>query len=364
MDPTGPNPTPRPRRKARVPWGKRLPAATEPPAADGQQPPPRIHIIRYNRGHVEEHTAERVSQARDFVKPGWTTWINVNGIEGDAALEALRDLFGVHPLTLEDVVSAHQRPKVEEYPSYLYVVMQMIKQKPRARFELEQVSFLVGDTWLITVQEGKPGDVFGPVRESLRLGRPQIRSGGPDHLLYGLLAQVVAAGFPLLEAFGGRAEELEDRILEGASVEAREALQDLKRDLLTVRRIAWPQRDALARLERDELRLIRPETRPFLRDLHDQGVRVLDFVETNRELIASLMDLYLANTAQRTNEVMKVLTVVATIFIPLTFITSLYGMNFRYMPELEEWWGYPAVLAFMALLAGGMLLYFRRRGWL
>lgn len=352
------------RRRPRVPWGRRLPAAKEPPAADAAQPPPRIHVIRYDRGHVEEHTPERLSQARDLMAPKWVTWINVNGVRDERMLQTLVDLFGIHPLTLEDVVSPHQRPKVEEYPAYLFVVMQMIKQKAGARFELEQVSFLVGDTWLITIQEGKPGDVFEPVRESLRLGRPQIRSSGPDHLLYALLAQLVAAGFPLLEAFGTRAEELEDRILTGASVEAREALQDLKRDLLTVRRIAWPQRDALAKLEREELRLIRPETRPFLRDLQDQGIRVLDFVETNRELIASLMDLYLANTAQRTNEVMKVLTVVATIFIPLTFITSLYGMNFRYMPELDKPWGYPAVLLFMAGSAVAMLAYFRRRRWI
>lgn len=344
-------------------WGRRVPPATDPPAADAQQPPPRIHVMRYDRDRVDEFTPERLAQARDLLREGSVTWINVNGLRDDHMLETLRDLFDVHPLTLEDLLQTHQRPKVEEYPAYVVVVMQMIKKGAGPRFDLEQVSFLLGQGWLLTLQEGKPGDVFEPVRDALRLGRPLVRSRGADHLLYALLGALVGASFPLLEAFGTRAEELEDRILEGAGVETREALQDLKRDLLTVRRIAWPQRDALAMLERDEIPLIARETRPFFRDLHDQGVRVLDFVEVNRELVASLMDLYLANVAQRTNEVMKVLTVVATIFIPLTFITSLYGMNFQYMPELHWPWAYPAVLAFMAALGIGMVLVFRRRGW-
>lgn len=333
-------------------------------AAPLLRPREPVHVIQYDADGIDEKRLLSMEGTRALVKGGAVTWVDVNLAEPRTVLDALATEFGIHPLTIEDLRSRNQRPKVEEYPGYLFIVTKMLKQRPGGRFETEQVGIILGEGWLLTIQEGKPGDVFDVVRASLRNGRPVARASGADHLLYLILDALVSACFPILEQFGARAERLEDVIMdEGKGDTVRAAIQDLRRDLLTVRRIAWPQRDALAILERDELPFIRPETRTFLRDVHDMGSRVIDFVETNRDVVASLMDLHLAHVAQRTNEIMRVLTVVTTIFVPLTFIVGWYGMNFRYMPELHWPWAYPAVLLVMAGLAFGMYLAFKRKGW-
>lgn len=323
-----------------------------------------LHAFRYNADELEEWHPATLAETRPRVDERHVLWINVNGTGDPETLRSLEADYRIHPLTIEDIHHVHQRPKVEEYADYLYVVCQMLKTDEDGFLDTEQVSMLIGDRWVVTLQEGKPGDVFEPVRERIRAGRPQVRANGPDYLAYAIMDAIVDAYFPILESFGTRAEALEEAILENdVRADVRENLQALRRDLLTLRRVAWPQRDATNVLERGETRWIAPATRAYFRDVNDHATRVIDFVETNRELVGNLMDLHLANVAARTNDVMKVLTVVSTIFIPLTFIVGLYGMNFENMPELRTPWGYPAVLVVMAALAVGMLVAFRRKGW-
>ena len=321
-----------------------------------------IKVIAYDQTGYEEHQPRDLHEARGIVRRRRVTWINVDSVSDPQALRALEKDFGIHPLTVEDIGNLHQRPKVEEYDAYTYVVFQMVRRGAEGDLLTEQVSILFGDDWVITLQD-RPGDVFDGVRNRIRAVRPRISAGGPDYLVYALADAIVDAFFPVLEQLGLKAETLEDNALEHATLEMREDLQALRRDLLLLRRLAFPQRDAVGMLERGELKRITRETRTYLRDVSDHATRVLDMVETNRELAASLMDLYLASLQQRSNEVMKVLTLVATIFIPLTFIVGVYGMNFEYMPELEWVWGYPAVMIFMAGLGTFMYVLFRRRGW-
>jgi magnesium transporter len=262
---------------------------------------------------------------------------------------------------VEDVVNVPQRPKVEAYPNYLLVVLRMLRLADELREE--QVSLFLGPTYVVTVQERADWDVFEPVRERIRAGRGRIRTAGADHLAYALVDAVVDACFPVLEGLGERLDLLEDEALGKGGVPVLGRIQMLRHDFLTLRRAIWPMRDAVAGLVRDESPLVTPETRTFLRDCHDHAVQALDIVETDRETMAALMEIYLASQNQRLNEVMKVLTVIATLFIPLTFIASIYGMNFQHMPELSWWFGYPMALGLMALVAAGLLAYFRRRGW-
>lgn len=322
-----------------------------------------LHVFRYDAETLDETRPATLQEARGLARADSTLWINVNGNADRGVIATLEKDFGIHPLTIEDIQHTHQRPKVEEYPGYLYVVTQMIKHDIEGNIETEQVSILLGDGWIITIQEGRPGDVFESVRDRIRQGRPTIRSNGPDYLLYSIVDAIVDAFFPVLEIFSDRAETVEEYVVGQASEDVRSNLQTLRHDLLTLKRVAWPQRDALAVLERSELKWIKPATRTFLRDVSDHATRVIDFVENNRELVASLMDLHIANVAQRTNDVMKVLTVVSTIFIPLTFLVGVYGMNFDYMPELHVWWAYPTLMITMIVLGVSSFMIFRKRGW-
>lgn len=321
-----------------------------------------VQVISYDENGHEEVHPRTLSEARGIIGRRRTTWINVDEVEDPAVLRCLELEFGIHPLTVEDVKNLRQRPKVEEYPEYTYIVTQMVRRDAEGELITEQVSLILGDGYVLTIQD-KPGDVFDTVRQRIRQGRPRISKAGPDYLVYALLDAIVDAFFPIVEEIGAKAEALEDRAVEEATIQMRAELQAMRRELLILRRVAWPQRDALTVLERGENERIGRDARTYLRDVTDHATRVLDFVETNRELMAALMDLYLASLQQRTNEVMKILTIVTTIFIPLTFIVGIYGMNFDYMPELRSPWGYPAVLAFMLALGLFMFLMFRRKGW-
>jgi magnesium transporter len=316
-------------------------------------------------------------------------WLDVAGVANGGVIRAVGARFELHPLALGDVVNVSQRPKTEEYEGRLFIVTRMpavvppqgADDQPRrqrrgrslapapTRLATEQVSLCVGPNFLITFQEA-PGDVFEPVRERLRGGGQRLRNSGPDYLAYALLDAVVDSYFPVLEAFGERLEDLEEEVVERPQQAHIAEIHDLKRDLLTVRRAVWPQRDMLAALIRDETPLVTDETRIFLRDAYDHTVQLIDVIETYREIASGLVDIQLSSASNRMNEVMKVLTIIATIFIPLTFIAGVYGMNFDpeaspwSMPELDWAYGYPATLGVMAVIAAGLLWYFRRRGWL
>lgn len=295
------------------------------------------------------------------------TWLNVDGVGSSATIEAVGRLTGLHLLTVADICNVYQRPKVEEYDDYLYFVIRM----PHADGSIttEQISLCLKADLLATFQE-RPGDCFDPIRARIRETNSRICQRGPDYLAYTLIDAVIDAYFPVLESIADRLEHLEDRVFEARDEHILAEIHGIRHDLVTLRRAVWPLRDPLNLLLRGETKLVTPETRVYLRDCYDHLVQIIDLIESHREICASLMDVYLSQLSQRTNEVMKVLAIIGTVFMPLTFIAGVYGMNFNRevsplnMPELDWFWGYPAVLALMACVATGTLWLFRRFGWI
>ena len=328
----------------------------------GVPAPARISVLAYNREGATERRDVTVDDALALTAPGGVTWINVDGLGDTQTLTRLGERFGLHPLALEDVLDVGQRPKVERYDKYLFIVMRTMRLVDGDVVE-EQVSTFFGPGWLITVQERPDGDCFGPVREAIRQGRGRVREAGADYLAYVLLDSVVDAYFPVIEHFGERLQALESAAIDDPTPIVLVQLQRLRHQLLALRRAVWPMREEVGILQREESELVTAETRLFLRDVYDHAVQGLEIVESLRETAVSVMEVYLSVQNQRLNEVMKVLTVIATLFIPLTFIASIYGMNFKHMPELEWRYGYAWALGLMLVSALGMLAYFKRRGW-
>jgi magnesium transporter len=288
----------------------------------------------------------------------------VEGVTQIEILKRIGDCYGLHPLVMEDIVNTDQRPKKEDYGDYLFIVAKMLDTSGDGKIAAEQVSMILGDGWLLTFQEGLAGDPFEPVRERLRTAKGRIRGQGADYLAYALLDAIVDHYFVVLEKLADRVELLEEEVVATPTRSTIRSIHELKQEMILIRKSVWPLRELIGGLERRDSELIQEGTIIYLRDLYDHTVQIIDTVETSREMLSGMLDIYLSSEANRTNEVMKVLTVYATIFMPLTFIVGLYGMNFKYMPELEWHWGYPAVLVFMAAIAVGMLLYFRRKQWL
>jgi len=334
--------------------------------------PPVIDVMVFDRDRVEENRVETIDAALARLAPGAVTWINIDGL-GDASVFArLGERLGLHPLALEDVLNVPQRPKVERFDKHMFLVMRTMRLEgsgttpagsAAATIVDEQISAFFGAEWVVTIQERSDGDCFDNVREAIRKSRGRVREAGADYLVYLLVDSVVDAYFPVLDALAEGMQGIEEAALTSASSEETLLrLTRLRHDLIGVRRAVWPMREEVTVLQREESPLIAAETRIFLRDVYDHSVQALEIVETLRETAVSVMEVFLSVQNQRLNEVMKVLTVIATIFIPLTFIASIYGMNFKYLPELEWPWGYPAVLGVMLLTAGGMVGYFRWRG--
>ncbi len=295
------------------------------------------------------------------------TWIDVVGLHDIELLTRLGDEFGLHPLALEDVVNTHQRPKLEDYGEHCFVILRL----PHAHGHLttEQISIFLGRGWVLTFQETAE-DPFEPVRDRLRRGRPRIRGAGSDYLAYALVDSLVDSFFPLLEQYGERLEALEDELLEQAERDSLGRVHAIKKDLMEFRRATWPLREVINGFERQDIGLVGDQARLFLRDCYDHTVQLMDIVESYRDMAGALTDLYLSSVSNRMNEVMKVLTVIASIFIPLTFLAGIYGMNFNpeaspwNMPELNWRWGYPTFWGVMLALGGGMIWLFRRKKWL
>jgi magnesium transporter len=335
--------------------------------ADPDAPRPVVRVMAFGPGELLERTLEDVGEIRDLRDRFPVTWVNVDGL-GDADLiRRMGEVFGLHPLALEDVVNVHQRSKVERYGEVLFAVSRMVFLKEE--LETEQVSLFLGKGFLLTFQE-REGDCLDPVRDRIRRSKGQIRQAGPDYLAYSLLDAVVDGYFPVLERFGERIEALETEA-EGVPGQATiSRIHELKRDLVTLRRAIWSQREAFGTLLRDRFPQITEETLVYLRDCYDHAVRVVELVESYREQGADLVSTYMSSVSNRMNEIMKVLTIIATIFIPLTFIAGVYGMNFDpgrsplNMPELRWYWGYPFALGLMAVSVAGLLAFFRRKKWL
>jgi magnesium transporter len=320
-----------------------------------------ITVMNYGPEMLEEKEVGSVEDTAAYRESPTVTWINIDGLHDVNLLQKLGEHFGLHPLSLEDVVNTGQRPKLEEYDDYTFIVVKMLRWHDG--LESEQVSLFLGRKYVITLLED-PGDIFEPVRERIRKGAGRIRKMGPDYLAYALIDRIVDEFFPILEKIGERVEDLEEEVVENPTQKTLEDIHDIKRELLVLRRAAWPEREVINSLQREESRLVRKETRVYLRDCYDHIIQIMDMIETYRDLTAGMMDVYLSSVGNRMNEIMKVLTIMATIFIPLTFLVGVYGMNFQYMPELQWPWGYPAVWVVMIVIGFGLLYFFRRKGWL
>lgn len=326
--------------------------------------PVRISIVDYDETSLSERETNDIADCfpqRD--QPG-VRWLDMEGIHRPELLKALGECYGIHPLTLEDILNTDQRPKLEDFDDYLFVVLKMLSLQPDGSLAAEQVSFVLGPSFLISFQEGFKGDLFDPIRQRLRENRGKLRKGGADFLLYSLMDAIVDYYFVILEDLAERIEVLEEEVIAGPGRKTVVKIQHLKRETIFLRKSVWPLREVLGRLERRESPLVRGETVIYLRDVYDHSIQIIETVETFRDLLSEVLDIYLSAIGNRTNEVMKVLTIIATIFMPLTFIAGVYGMNFRYMPELEWHWGYPAVLLLMLLVSLGMGIFFRRKRWL
>ncbi|HDQ45421.1 MAG TPA: magnesium/cobalt transporter CorA [bacterium] len=331
---------------------------------EARQEKPRLTLIRYSESKFEERTIDPADEMMLPPKASGITWLNVDGLHQVDLIEKIGQLYPIHPLIQEDILHIDQRPKLEDMGDYLYLVMKMISVDPATRaIEAEQVSVILRQDVVISFQE-KAGDVFGGVRERIRKNRGRIRKMQADYLAYALLDALVDQYFLVLESVGEDIEAIEDEVMTRPTPEALQRLYHIKRHLLFLRKSAWPVREMIGALERSETTFVRPQTRPFLRDLYDHVIQIIDMVETQRDMNAGMFDIYLSSVGNRTNEVMKVLTIIATIFIPLTFIAGVYGMNFEFMPELGWRWGYFGVLGVMAGMVFSMLYFFRRRKWL
>ncbi len=332
-------------------------------------PPPKLHAIVYDAATIDERDLASPSEARAAVRPGAVAWIDVHGLGDEAVLRGLGEAFEIHPLALADVANTGQRPKADTYEELLFCVLRMATLgADDGECHWEQVSLCLGEGFLVSFQE-RPGDCFEPLRNRLRQGRKTFRESGTDYLACMVIDAIVDGYFPVLEAFGERLEAIEERVLERPDQEVLSEIYRVKRDLMAFRRAAWPLRDVLSHLLRDGHPRLTETVLPYLRDVADHVAQVVDVVENYRELAGSFVDVYLSSVSHRTNEVMRVLTVIATIFIPLTFIAGIYGMNFdtsapTNLPELGWRYGYIAFWAVSLAVTAALLLLFRRLGWL
>lgn len=335
------------------------------PPADGRTGPINISAFHYDDMMLDEK--KNVVSIESVLPPKeatGVTWIDIDGIHDTALIEKVGAHFGFHPLVLEDVVTPDQRPKLEDYTDYLFVTLKMLTLVPgEQEVKIEEISILVGANYLITVQETE-GDCFEPVRERIRRGKERLRKAGPDYLMYALIDAIVDNYFAVLETLGERFELLQETVITQPDPKTLQTLHRMKSELIYVRKSVWPLRDVINGLQRSESKLISRTTEVYLRDVHDHTIQVIDTIETFRDMLSSMLDIYLSSVSNRLNAVMKVLTIIATIFIPLTFIAGVYGMNFEFMPELHWRWGYPAIMGLMFAMGLGMLYWFRRKNWL
>ena len=322
--------------------------------------PPRVTVFAYGPHDLTEFEAEDLPALARLRGHYPVAWVNVDGVGHAGTVEAIGEAFALHRLALEDVMHVAQRPKVEDFDGHLFIVVKMARRCPK--LDLEQVGIFLGRDFVVTFQE-HPGDVFAEVRERLRAGHTRIRGAGADYLAYALLDSIIDNYFPVVEEFVDELEALETEIVERPSNACVHRLHDIKRELMALRRAVWPLREALGALVRDPGDLVHAETVVYLRDCQDHAFQVLDLVENFREVAGSLADLYVSTVGNRTNEIMKVLTIFAALFIPLSFVTGLYGMNLRH-PEHAWYWAWPFAIGVMLLVALGLGVFFYRRGWI
>ncbi len=323
-----------------------------------------IEVFDYDESNLTEVRPERVEDCFPFKDSPTVTWMNVTGLHDVAVIETLGTHFGLHPLLMEDIVSTNQRPKYEDFGEHIFIVLRMLHYNDASReVSTEQVSLVVGQNFVISFQEIE-ADPFEHIRERLRSGKGRIRSMGADYLAYALIDAVVDYYFVVLERLGDGLELLGEEVVADPDPTTLATIQSLKRELGFVRRSIWPLREVVAAFQREESPIIHESTDVYLRDVYDHTIQVVETVESYRDMVSGMFDTYLSSVSNRMNEVMKVLTIIATIFIPVTFVAGVYGMNFHHMPELSWRWGYPAVLLIMLAVGLGMIAYFKRKRWL
>jgi len=351
------------RRRRRLLLG--VPPGTLPELA--QAPKPRVRVLAYGPRNFEEKELDNIGLIREFKEHWPVVRVNVDGLGDTALIQQLGEMFNLHALSLEDVLTLNQRPKVEQYNEYLFMVLRMME--PGDTSDTEQIGLFTGEGFVLTFQE-HVGDCFEPVRKRIRESKGRLRTAGADYLSYSLLDAIVDSYFPQFDSFSERLEQLEDEILFRPTTESAAKLHHLKQELSTLRRIIWPSREAVNALLRGSGPFLSDVTRVYLRDCYDHLIEISDMIDTFRDLTTSLLDVYLSSVSNRMNEIMKVLTIISTVFIPLTFVAGVYGMNFSYdsspynMPELHSRWGYPTVVLVMTLIAALELLLFWRKGWI
>jgi len=345
-------------QKAGLPPGAIVHVGETPPG------PPILTVIEYSEESYTEHADADLATCLASLQTSDMTWINVAGLHDARLIEQLGQALGLHPLVLEDIANASQRPKVEDYESYLFVVLKMLEYDlEQAQMEVEQVSLILGDNYLVSFQEDS-SDVFEPVRTRLRNSAGRLRKFAADYLAYALIDAIVDNYFVVLELMGDRIEGIEEQVAEHPEERPLPEIYRLKREMIALRRAVWPLREVLAMLQHSESPLIRPGTIIYLRDVYDHTIQMMDTIESMRDLLSGMMDIYLSGLSNRMNEIVKVLTIFSTIFIPLTFLAGVYGMNFRYFPEIEWRFGYALFWLICGVIATVMLLYFRRKRWL
>jgi magnesium transporter len=325
---------------------------------------PRITLIDYDGDHFLEKVVASVEECFPFNETSTVTWINIDGVHDAGVIEKLGRAFGLHPLIQEDIMTTSQRPKLDDLETSIYVVSRMVELSGDGKEIItEQLSLIFGRNFVLSFQE-RPGDMFDPVRERIRHGKGRIRKLGPDYLAYALLDAVVDHYFVVLETVGERIETLEDELVADPRQETLHTIHILKREMLFFRKSVWPLREVVAALERTESSLIQPSTNIFLRDVYDHVIQAIDNVETFRDMLSGMLETYLSSVSNRMNQVMKILTIISTIFIPLTFLVGVYGMNFEHMPELKWRFGYFLVWGIMIAVGGGLIYFFKRKKWL
>jgi magnesium transporter len=326
--------------------------------------PVNIRVMDYDPEHLKEETIATLEECRVYRQSPTVSWINLNGVHNLELLGKIGAEFDLHSLVMEDIVNTEHRPKFEDFDSYLFLVLKMLHLDESATgIRTEQVSLILAPGLVLSFQE-REGDVFEGVRERLRSNKGRLRKMGADYLAYALLDAVVDSYFGILEQIGDQIEQLEDELVLQPSPETLGKIHHFKREMILLRKAVWPLREMIGGLQRSESPLIAEQTGIFLRDVYDHTIQIIDTVETFRDVLSGLLDLYLSNVSNRMNEVMKVLTVIATVFIPLGFIAGVYGMNFDFMPELHWRWSYPLLWMVMLAVAGGMYGYFRKKRWL
>ncbi len=363
-----PTPSPadltKPKTKRRRSRKAGLPPGTLVPVGEARSGPISLTLTQFNADTHQEHSIHNIEDIPSLHNDNVVSWLNVSGIHDLGLIEKIGTAFQLHPLVLEDIVNTEQRPKGDDYGTYAFLVAKSLVYTVATRqLATEQISIVFGQGFVLTFQENGT-DPFSPVRERLRTGRGRLRTARADYLVYALMDAIVDNYFGILEGIGEVTEQVEEQLLSDPKPDVLRELYQLRRCILFVRRAVWPLREVIGTLQRGQSQLVTEFTRTYLADVYDHTIQLIDAIETFRDIIAGMLELYLSSASNRMTAVMKVLTVITTIFMPLSFIAGIYGMNFEHMPELRSPWGYPMTLLAMVGIASGMLWFFHRKGWL